>query len=83
MQKKIDDQWNKNFTSLSEGQVISDQRCRKKVLLEVLPYVGLVGDVTQEGTSRLLVVEAEEPRVVMVGVGFEIEQVVDLMWCWY
>ena len=28
-------------------------------------------------------VEVEEPRVVVVGVGLEIEQVVDLVWCWY
>ena len=69
----------KRFTSSGEGQVISDQVHCKKVLLEVLPYIGFVGDVAQEGTSRLLMVEVEEPHVVVVGIGLKIEQVVVLM----
>ena len=39
-----------------------------------------MGNVTQEGATRFLVVEMEEPRVVVIGVRFEIKQVIDLMW---
>ena len=39
-----------------------------------------MGDLTQESASRFLVVKVEEPRVVVIGVGLEIKQIIDLVW---
>ena len=64
---------NKIYTSFSEGQVVGDQVCGEKILLEVLSYIGLVGSLTREGVSQFLVIEVEEPCVVVVRVGLEIK----------
>ena len=45
----------------------------------VLPHVGDVSGVGQKGASGLLVAEMKEPRTILVGVGLEVEQKIDLM----
>ena len=64
---------------MCEGQVVSNQVCSEEVLLEIFSYVGLIGNITQEYASRFLVTKVEKPRVVLVGIGFKIKHIVDLV----
>ena len=42
-----------------------------------------MGGVSQEGAPDFLMTEVKEPRAFLVGVRFEVEQVVDLMRRWH
>ena len=43
------------------------------------PHVGDVGRVSQESAPIFLMAKMEEPHAFMVGVRFDVEQIVDLM----
>ena len=64
---------------MTEGQIVRVHVIGQEVLLVVLPWIGLESHIAQKHAMWLLMGKVKEPRVVLVGVRLEIEQVVDLV----
>ena len=67
------------LTSSSEGQVVAGYVRSKEVLLDVLPHVGYMCGVTQERPICLLVTKVKETCPMLLRVGFEVKEIIDLM----
>ena len=77
------DQSKTTLTSSSEGQVVAGYIRGKEVLLTILPHIRDVRSVTQERPVCLLVTKMEETRPMLLRVGFEVEEKIDLMRGWF
>ena len=67
------------FTSSSEGYVVAGYVRSEKLLLAVLPHVGYMCGVTQERPICLLVTKVKETCPMLLRVGFEVKEIIDLM----
>ena len=67
------------LTRPTEGQVVRHHIGRKKVFLVILSHIGLMGHVTHEDATRLLVSQVEETCTGVAQVRLKVEQEVDLV----